>query len=111
MPTLKLYYDGWLALPAGLRQKLGLDTGDRLEVELIDGALMLRRSDGVKRAVLPKRETAGVPAAGPNLASVTRKPGRPEKSELAAPVMPAPGPKRPRGRPRKTADPAPPPDP
>ena len=37
MPTLKLHYDGWLALPAGLRQKLGLNSGERVEAELVDG--------------------------------------------------------------------------
>ena len=42
MPTLKLHYDGWLSLPAGLRQALGLNSGDRLEAELVDGALVLR---------------------------------------------------------------------
>ena len=41
MPTLKLHYDGWLALPAGLRQKLGLKC-DRVEAELVDGGLVLR---------------------------------------------------------------------
>ena len=42
MPTIKLHYDGWLALPAGLRQALGLNSGDRLVAELVDGALVLR---------------------------------------------------------------------
>lgn len=42
MPTLKLHYDGWIALPAGLRQALGLSSGDRIEAELVDGALLLR---------------------------------------------------------------------
>src|SRR4051794_6973035 len=111
MPTLKLYYDGWLALPAGLRQELGLDTGDRLEIEVIDGALMLRRAHGIKGAMRPKQETAEVSAAGSDLASVRRKPGRPRKSELAAPAIPLPGPKRPRGRPRKAIEPTPAPDP
>ena len=41
MPTLKLHYDGWLALPAAFRQALGLSSGDRLEAELVDGALVL----------------------------------------------------------------------
>ena len=42
MPTLKLHYDGWIALPVRLRQALGLTSGDRLEAELVDGALVLR---------------------------------------------------------------------
>jgi AbrB family looped-hinge helix DNA binding protein len=42
MSTLKLHYEGWLALPAGFRQKLGLKSGDRLEAELVSGTIMLR---------------------------------------------------------------------
>ena len=42
MPTLKLHYDGWIALPIGLRQTLGLNSGDRIEADLVDGALVLR---------------------------------------------------------------------
>jgi bifunctional DNA-binding transcriptional regulator/antitoxin component of YhaV-PrlF toxin-antitoxin module len=37
MATLKLHYEGWLALPTGLRQKLGLKSGDQLEAELVRG--------------------------------------------------------------------------
>ena len=36
MPTIKLHYDGWLALPAALRQALGMNSGDRLVAELVD---------------------------------------------------------------------------
>jgi bifunctional DNA-binding transcriptional regulator/antitoxin component of YhaV-PrlF toxin-antitoxin module len=43
MATLKLHYEGWLALPTGLRQKLGLKSGDRLEAELVSGTIVLRR--------------------------------------------------------------------
>jgi AbrB family looped-hinge helix DNA binding protein len=42
MSTLKLHYEGWLALPAGFRQKLGLKSGDRLEAELAGGTITLR---------------------------------------------------------------------
>ena len=41
MTTIKLHYDGWLTLPAGLRQTLGLNSGDRIEVTLVDGTLVL----------------------------------------------------------------------
>ena len=44
MATLKLHYEGWLALPAGLRQKLGLKSGDQLEAELVRGTIVLRRT-------------------------------------------------------------------
>jgi hypothetical protein len=87
VPTTKLYYDGWLALPAGLRGKLGLITGDRLDVELADGAIVLRRS-GVRRAV----KSEGTAEAGP----VTRP-------QEAVALTAAPKPKKVRGRPRKAA--------
>ena len=44
MTTLKLHYDGWLALPAALRRKLGLGNGAALEIELVDGTIVLRPS-------------------------------------------------------------------
>src|SRR3954447_369279 len=54
--TLKLHYDGWLALPAALRRKLGLDEGAALEVELVDGTIVLRPS-GERRGVTITRGT------------------------------------------------------
>jgi AbrB family looped-hinge helix DNA binding protein len=42
MTTLKLHYEGWLALPAGLRQKLGLKSGDQLEAGLVRDTIVLR---------------------------------------------------------------------
>ena len=50
MTTLKLYYGGWLALPAALRRTLGVGTGDRLEAELVDGTLRLRPAARIKNA-------------------------------------------------------------
>jgi AbrB family looped-hinge helix DNA binding protein len=58
MPTLKLHYDGWIALPAGLRQALGLSSGDRLDAELVDGALVLRPATKA-RAGRAVAQTAG----------------------------------------------------
>jgi AbrB family looped-hinge helix DNA binding protein len=65
MPTIQMHYDGWLTLPAAARQKLGLGTGDRLELELVGDTVVLRhvvRNPGCGRhpvigAMLP-------PAAG-----------------------------------------------
>ena len=37
-----LNYDGWLSLPAAARRALGVDTGDELNVEAIDGRIVLR---------------------------------------------------------------------
>lgn len=60
MPTLKLHYDGWIALPAGLREALGLSSGDRIEAELVDGAVRLRPAAKARRA--PRSTEAGAPA-------------------------------------------------
>ena len=85
MATLKLHYDGWLTVPASLLQMLDLKTGDRLEADLIDGAIVLRPASG-RRASAKPRQAAEVPV----VASV-----RTPSVETVAPV------KRPRGRPRK----------
>jgi AbrB family looped-hinge helix DNA binding protein len=96
VPTTKLYYDGWLALPAGLREKLGLTTGDRLDVELVDGAVVLRRSEAKRGG----KHADAMPAR--------RGPGRPRKA--VAPAA-SPEPKKARVRPpNATAAPEPAPD-
>jgi bifunctional DNA-binding transcriptional regulator/antitoxin component of YhaV-PrlF toxin-antitoxin module len=109
MPTLKLHYDGWIALPVRLRQALGLSSGDRLEAELADGALVLRPvgktrgSAPAQGAAVPVTVQATEllpPAADPM--PVRRGPGRPRKAANAA-VEGSATPKRSRGRPRKTA--------
>ena len=42
MPKVRLNYDGWLTLPAAIRRALGMDTGDQLDVEVVDGRIVLR---------------------------------------------------------------------
>jgi bifunctional DNA-binding transcriptional regulator/antitoxin component of YhaV-PrlF toxin-antitoxin module len=70
MATLKLHYEGWLALPTGLRQKLDLKSGDRLEAELVRGTIVLRRAGrSASSQVLPDEpeaepERAAAPSAG-----------------------------------------------
>ena len=89
MSTERLNYDGWLALPATVRHRLGLITGDRLDLELVDGVITLRprRAD-----TLPERPAAEPVATGaPELPAATapvRKgaTARPGKSPL--PVIP-----------------------
>ncbi len=44
MSKVQLRYDGWVTLPAAALKKLGLSTGDRLEVELTGDAIILRRA-------------------------------------------------------------------
>ena len=65
MTTLKLHYDGWLALPAGMRQTLGLNSGDRIEATLVDGALVLRPSKAKKPAPAAQAETKPPAGASP----------------------------------------------
>ena len=98
---------GW-PLPAELRQALGLNSGDRLEAELIDGALVLRPV-AKTRPPAPGGEAAvpvDVGAKEPlplaaDAAPVRRKPGRPRKVTPLADEQVA-APKKARGRPRKT---------
>lgn len=84
MATLKLHYDGWLALPDNFRHMLDLKTGDRLQAELVDGTIVLRPAPA-KRAAAGSEPVAEMPG-GVIAAAV---------ASMAAPV------KRPRGRPRK----------
>ena len=89
MPKVRLSYDGWLALPAAVRRKLGLSTGYQLELELVAGAIVLRPA-GV----------AGPVPAGP----VAMRPPvevTPPELPVAATPEPGPAPKRGPGRPRK----------
>jgi AbrB family looped-hinge helix DNA binding protein len=114
--TLKLHFDGWLALPAGLRQKLGLKSGDRLEAELVDGAVVLRPAAAARDQAEPEPQASEPPAAAPAappLEAATpgkRRPGRPRKVQAVEPGGdrasgmpddPPPPAKRKPGRPRK----------
>src|SRR3712207_1794272 len=100
MPTLKLHYDGWLSLPSGLRQKLGLGSGDRLEADLVDGTIVLRPAAKTRRPARHEPEAADFLAA--DAAPAKRKPGRPRKLADAGGSAPTPTPRKVRGRPRQT---------
>ena len=88
MPKLKLHYDGWLALPAGLRLALGLNNGDRLEAELVNGTLVLRPASKA-RNVAPSEPSVDASAADvpedpspePAAMPAKRRAGRPRKTE------------------------------
>ena len=41
----------WVALPAAVRQQLGLSSGDRLDVALLDGTIVLRLAAKATRPV------------------------------------------------------------
>lgn len=53
---VRLNYDGWLALPAAARRALGVDTGDQLEIEVVDGRIVLR-------PLKPMRQCTNKPSA------------------------------------------------
>src|SRR3954466_440411 len=113
MPTLKLHYDGWISLPASLRTSLALQSGDRLEADLVDGAIVLRRRAGTRppgpaATPAPPAGLAGPSVPAGNTAPARRGPGRPRKRALladdaAGPVVTKCGP----GRPRKVPPPEP----
>jgi AbrB family looped-hinge helix DNA binding protein len=108
MATLKLHYEGWLALPAGLRQKLGLKSGDRLEAELAQGAIVLRPAAKGRRPERQDEEAAIEPSIADDAVAragavpARRKPGRPRKAADAGGLAPTPASKKARGRPPKT---------
>jgi bifunctional DNA-binding transcriptional regulator/antitoxin component of YhaV-PrlF toxin-antitoxin module len=62
--TLKLHYDGWLALPADFRRKLGLGKGQALEAQLVGGTIVLRPA-GMKAAEAVEVEVEPEPEPAP----------------------------------------------
>ncbi len=80
MTTIKLHYDGWLALPASLRRQLSIGTGDQLELEVLDGAIVLRPVGS---------KPAAVSAHTPTVPDLAPRRGRPRKAvaEPAAPLL------------------------
>src|SRR5918911_4730728 len=95
MTRVRINYDGLLSLPTTVRQKLGLSTGDQLELELSDGSILLRpvrsRTSADEAAPAPATTAepsvpATPPAAAAAAPTVKRGPGRPRKAAL--PVMP-----------------------
>ena len=109
MTTVRLNYDGWLALPATVRKKFDLSTGDQLELELSSDAIILRprRSGGIveqqapELPVAPAEPTAVAPPPAAAAAPIV-KPGRPRKGAL--PIVPPT--LKARGGKRKIAAPA-----
>src|SRR4051794_5708982 len=95
MTRVCINYDGWLALPTAVRRKLGLATGDQLELELSDGGSIVLR---------PVRSGAAEPAPAPVAMAEPSVPATPPTAAAAAPMV-----KRGPGRPRKTPLPVVPP--
>lgn len=77
MSNVKIYHDGWIALPATLRQQLSLAVGDELVVERVADGILLRVAKG---AAAPIEEALPAPASAPAAIEpempVRRKPGR-----------------------------------
>src|SRR3954454_19305753 len=93
----QLHFDGWVALPENFRRKLGLERGDDLEAELVDGTIVLRPAKGsakvVQEGIAPDAAEA-MPAPSILAAQV------PDTEQPAATPDTPPAPKR-RGRPPK----------
>jgi AbrB family looped-hinge helix DNA binding protein len=105
MPYIRLKYDGWLALPVAARQKLGLSTGDELEIEVINGTIVLRptrTAAGADRAAPAVEPQLAAAEPAPTVASppAKRGPGRPRKT----PAVPLPPVLKTRGRRKAAAD-------
>lgn len=86
MSTIQLRYDGWVTLPAAALKKFRLSTGDRLEVEMTNDAIVLRRAQ--KASTSDRAAAEPVPTAAPAGAMpepvVKKGPGRPRKTPAAA---------------------------
>lgn len=105
MPTLKLHYDGWIALPSELRQALGLSSGDRLAAALVDGALVLRPATKKARSAVVKKVGVAIPTEPeqgrlrlveePSASEEAHRPTRKTGNHVAVPKR--------RGRPPKAA--------
>src|SRR5689334_11133577 len=96
MTTLRMHYDGWVALPENFRRQLGLAHGDDLEAELVDGTIVLRAKSSAK---------AVQEGLAPEAAEAVPAPSAPAAAALSPEQLPAepeapPAPKR-RGRPPK----------
>ena len=83
MPNLRLHDHGWLALPAELREQLGLRTGDRLQLEIIDGGLRLRLTG----QAAPEVAQPAPPQAVSDEPVAKRGRGRPRKQLQADPPV------------------------
>jgi AbrB family looped-hinge helix DNA binding protein len=107
MPRVRVNYEGWIALPAAVRQRFGINTGDQLEIEIANGSIVLRPASGPSAADCAVTEAAFAAARAVVEAPAPTAPepeiAQPEAaaSEPAA-ILPPPV-KRSPGRPRKIA--------
>ena len=95
MPKVRVNYDGWIALPEAVRQKLKLSTGDQLDLELSGETITLRRSAAASASHSPEPSAAPADEAPPEPSPVAepeptakRGPGRPRKVPGAVALRP-----------------------
>jgi bifunctional DNA-binding transcriptional regulator/antitoxin component of YhaV-PrlF toxin-antitoxin module len=104
---LKLHYDGWLALPADFRRKLGLGKGQALEAQLVGGTIVLRPA-GMKAAEAVEVEPEPEPAPAvmePAAAEAPAKPrARRKQATTATATATLPPALKSRGRKARAAD-------
>ena len=90
MPTVKLHPEGWLALPDPVRRKLGVKSGDTLELQVVGNSAILRRATGKAAAAEPEAAAAEEPAlpvepepvgAAPETRAPAKRRGRPPKAK------------------------------
>src|SRR3954447_25330210 len=105
MPTVKLHPEGWLSLSDAVRRKLGVESGDTLEAQVVGNSVILRPAKGKAAAAEPEPTAAEVTApptepepASPiepePVASTEAAPVREPELPIAAPEMPAPAKRR-----------------
>ncbi|MEO1144073.1 MAG: AbrB/MazE/SpoVT family DNA-binding domain-containing protein, partial [Cyanobacteria bacterium J06638_22] len=83
MTNVKLYYDGWLALPATVRRRLALKNGDRLALEVIDGGIVLRPETEIA-AVVEEAEMESKTAETPEVTKKTTTASKPAATKKPA---------------------------
>ena len=85
MPKIKLHYDGWLALPVSIRQRLGVTTGDELQAEVVGSTLRLTANGAAAGALAPEAEDE---PAKPTAAPIAAKPALVRKKTATKPRAP-----------------------
>jgi antitoxin component of MazEF toxin-antitoxin module len=84
---VRIHYDGWLALPPTVCRRLGLKTGDQLEVEPSGDGVLLRHAKRAAAGTAPVDLPAAT-AAIERHAELSKPPARPSKAPPLATKKP-----------------------